>query len=141
MKYILVLLSFILLFSTSCDTTSPEELDKNAILDILDSIQSNFNFYNLDGIMQYYHPQFSHNGDNYDWERDVIWFTRLNEYGELHFENIEINLYGNYATANFIMHLDETITDEPSDDNGDISYFYRELGSWKLCGVDFSYEP
>ena len=141
MKYLFPLLAFILLFSTSCDTTSSEELDKNEILDILDSIQSNFNFGDLDGIMQYYHLNFNHNGNDYDWERDVIWFTRLNDYNDLIFENIEINLNGNYATANFLMHLDETATDEPSDNNGDISYFYRELGNWKLCGEDFVVLP
>ena len=141
MKYLFPLLAFILLFSTSCDTTSPEDLDKNEILDILDSIQSNFNFGDPDGIMQYYHLDFNHNGDDYDWERDVIWFTRLNDYSDLIFENIEINLNGNYATANFLMHLDETITDEPSEENGDISYLYRELGSWTLCGKDFVVLP
>ena len=140
MKYLLTLLAIILLFSISCDTTSPEVLDKNEIIDILDSIQSNFNFGDLDGIMQYYHQLFLHDGVDYDWERNK-WEVRLNEYDELIFENIEINLNGNYATANFLMHLDETITDEPSDNNGDISYFYRELGSWKLCGEDFVVLP
>ena len=141
MKYLFPLLVFILLFSISCDTTSSEDLDKNEIIDILDSIQSNFNFGDLDGIMQYYHLDFNHNGDDYDWERDVIWFTRLNDYNDLIFENIEINLNGNYATADFLMQLDETATDEPSDENGDISYLYRELGSWKLCGKDFVVLP
>ena len=140
MKYILILFVFILLFSTSCDTTSPEDLDKNEILDILDSIQSNFNFGDLDGIMQYYHSGFMHNGDDFDFER-IRWVIRLNDYDDLTFDNIDITLNGNYATANFLMHLDDTITDEPSDDNGDISYFYRELGSWKLCGEDFVVEP
>ena len=137
MKFILILLVSILLFSTSCDTTSPEELDKNAILDILDSIQSNFNFGDLDGIMQYYHEAFNHDEDDFDWERDVIWFTRLNDYGELNLENIEIVLNSDYATVSFTMQLDEIITEEPSDDNGDISYFYRELGNWSLCGTSF----
>jgi len=140
MKYILILLAFILLFLTSCDTTSSEDLDKNEIIDILDSIQSNFNFDDLDGIMQNYHPQFSHDGDDFDFER-IRWEIRLNDYDNLTFENIEIILNGNYATVSFLMHLDGTITGEPSDDNGDISYFYRELGNWKLCGEDFVISP
>ncbi len=141
MKYLFPLFVLIFLFSISCDTTSPEELDKNEIIDILDSIQSNFNFDDLDGIMQYYHLDFSHNGDDYEWERNTIWFTRLNDYQNLNFENIEITLNGNYATASFIMHLDETSTDEPSDENGDISYFYRDLDGWKLCGNFFIVFP
>lgn len=138
MKYILPLIMLILFFSISCDTTSPEELDKNAILDILDSIQSNFQFYDLDGIMQYYHQYFLHNEDGYDWER-VIWEIRIADYDELNFENIEIELNGNYATASFLMHLDEITTDKPSDENGDISYFFYDFESWKLCGKDFTY--
>ena len=141
MKYLIILLSFILLFSTSCETTSPEELDKNEIIDILDSIQSNFNMNDLDGIMQYYHQYFHHNGDDFEWER-TIWELRLNDYNNLIFEDseenpIEIIVNGDFATASFIMYLDETITDEPSDDNGDISFFYYEHGNWKLCGEDF----
>jgi len=141
MKYLLLLLSFMLIILISCDTTSPEELDKNEIIDILDSIQSNFNFDDLDGIMQYYHPLFSHNGNDFEWEKDTIWFVRLNDFDNLLFEDIEIILNGNSARAYFLMHLDETITDEPSDENGDISYFYRELGNWKLCGENFVVLP
>lgn len=141
MKYLLLILSFMFLFLTSCDTTSPEELDKNEIIDILDSIQSNFIMDDIDGIMQYYHLDFNHNGDDFDWERNVIWFTRLNDYDDLLFENIEIALNGNYATANFLMYLDDTITEEPSDVNGDISYFYRDLDGWKLCGNFFIVFP
>ncbi|MDP8200771.1 MAG: hypothetical protein P9M11_01365 [Candidatus Tenebribacter burtonii] len=140
MKYLLLLLSVMLIILISCDTTSPEELDKNEIIDILDSIQSNFNFDDLDGIMQYYHPLFSHNGDDYDFER-IRWEIRLNDYDELVFEDIEITLNGNSARAYFLMHLDETITDEPSNENGDISYFYYEFGDWKLCGKDFVVLP
>ncbi len=139
-KYFFPLFAIILIFTTSCDTTSPEELDKNAILDILDSIQSNFNMDNIEGIMQYYHQDFLHDGDDHDFER-IRWEIRLNDNDELILENIEIILNGNYATADFLMHLDATTTDEPSDENGDLSYFFCELGSWKLCGQNFSYEP
>jgi len=141
MRNIFFLLLIIFIFIFSCDTTSPEDLDKSMIIDILDSIQSNFNFDDLGGIMQYYHQDFLHNGDDFDWERDVIWFTRLNDYGNLIFENVDIALNGNYATASFLMYLDETISQEPSDENGDISFFYYEHGNWKLCGEDFVILP
>ena len=140
MKYLLLLLSFMFLFLTSCDTTSSEELDKNEIIDILDSIQSNFIMDDIDGIMQYYHQDFYHNGDSYNWEI-TIWEVRLNDYNDLIFEDIEIELNGNYATANFLMYLNDTITEEPSDVNGDISYFYRDLDGWKLCGNFFIVFP
>ncbi len=137
-KYFFPLLALIFLFIISCDITSSEELDKNEIIDILDSIQSNFQFDDLYGIMQYYHQDFLHNEDDYDWEM-FIWEQRIADYDELNFENIEIVLNGNYATAYFLMHLDDTFTEEPSDENGDISYFFYESGSWKLCGKNFTY--
>jgi hypothetical protein len=132
-----LLLILVIIFCFSCDTTSPEELDKNAILDILDSVQTNFNFDDLNGIMQNYHQLFNHNGDDYDWERDTIWVSRLSDYVELHIENIDIEISGDFATASFQLFLDDTVTNEPSDENGDISFFYFEFGNWKLCGEDF----
>ncbi len=130
----------LLLISISCDTSSPEELDKNDILDIFDSIQLSFNIDDPDGIMQNYHQDFFHNGDTFDWERDVIWVSRLAEYDVLLFENIEINVNENYATASFLMHLDAMTTEEP-DENGDLSYFYYDLGNWKVCGEGFTIQP
>ncbi len=136
--YIFLLIT--LMFSLSCDTTSPDELDKNAILDILDSIQSNFNFDDLDGIMQNYHQFYSHNG--YDLASESTkWEIRLNDYNELIFDDIDIVLNGDFAIASFQLHLDDTITNEPSDENGDISFFYYYYGDWKLCGDDFLILP
>jgi len=140
MKNFYFLLIIISIFILSCDTTSPEELDKNAIIDILDSIQSNFNFDDLDGIMQNYHQYFNHNGDDFNWERDTVWSTRLNEYDELLIENIDVIINGDFATASFLMQLDETTSQEPSE-NGDASYFYYEFGSWKICGETFIILP
>ena len=135
-KYFFPLFALILIFSISCDTTSPEELDKNAILDILDSIQSNFNMDTVEGIMQYYHQDFLHDGDDNGFER-IRWEIRLNDHEELLLQDIEIIVNGDFATASFIMHLDDQTTEEPSDENGVLSYFFYELGSWKLCGEGF----
>ncbi|MDP8269311.1 MAG: hypothetical protein P9L97_11350 [Candidatus Tenebribacter davisii] len=140
MRYIFISLSLIILFSISCDTTSSEELNKIEITDILDLIQISFNMNDIDGIMQSYHQYFFHNGDDFDFER-TRWEIRLNDNDDLLFEDIEITLNGNFATASFIMRLDETSTDEPSDENGDISYFYHDFESWKICGKDFVTEP
>lgn len=139
-KIFLIPLLMLFLISISCDTSSPEELDKNDILDIFDSIQLSFNIDDLDGIMQNFHQDFFHDGD-FNWERDVIWVSRLADYNVLLFEDIEINLNGNYATVSFLMNLDSITFEEPSEDNGDISYFYYDLGSWKVCGEGFSTQP
>lgn len=139
-KLLIFSLLIFLLIVISCDTSSPEELDKNDILDIFDSIQLSFNIDDLDGIMYNYHQDFFHDGDFY-WERDVIWVSRLADYNALLFENIEISLNGNYATASFLMHLDSITTEEPSVENGDISYFFYDLGSWLVCGEGFIIQP
>jgi len=130
-----------LFFLTSCDTTSPEEFDEQSIMEILDSVQSNFNFDDLDGIMQYYHEDFYHNGNDFEWERDVIWFTRLNDFDNLNLQNIEIEVDGDFATASFNMSLDQTLTEEPSQENGDVSYFYYDQQKWLICGQNFIIGP
>lgn len=140
MKYLFQILT-ILFFIVSCNTTSPEKLDEQAIIEILDSIQSNFNFDDLEGIMQFYHQDFLHNGDDFEWERDTIWFTRLNDFTNLNFEDIEIIINGDFATASFTMQIDDIITEEPSEENGDISYFFYDQLDWKICGKDFSQLP
>ncbi|MCF7858730.1 MAG: hypothetical protein K9N07_05325 [Candidatus Cloacimonetes bacterium] len=134
-SFILIVLMFI-----SCETTSPDELDDNEIRHILDSIQINFSYNDIDSIMQYYDPLFMHNGNDFDWEQN-IWIIRINDYDVLSFENIEIIIEGDFATAYFTMSLNDLVTEEPSEENGDISYFYRQFGGWKLCGRDFSFEP
>jgi len=139
-KLLLFPLLLLLLIIISCDTSSSEELDKNDILDIFDSIQLSFNIYDLDGIMLNYHQDFYHDGD-FNWERDVIWVSRLADYDVLLFENIEITLNGNYATVSFFMHLDSITFEEPSEDNGDISYFYYDMENWKVCGEGFITQP
>ncbi len=137
-RLIPVLLLAVLLFS--CDVSSPKDADKAEIRDILDSIRDSFNQFDLPGIMQHYHPDFWHNTNNYAFEK-IVWQERLAQYYLIDFSEITIDTQGDFATANFIMTLyDESgsvVSQEP-DDNGDISYFYMELGSWKICGNEFS---
>ncbi len=140
-RLILILLFTVLLFS--CDVSSPEEADEAEIRDILDSIRDSFNQFDQDGIMQNYHPDFLHNADNYIFE-EIVWHDRLAQYYMITFSEITIDPQGDFATANFIMTLYDyeggsVISQEP-DDNGDVSYFYRELSSWKICGNEFSVE-
>jgi hypothetical protein len=90
--------------------------------------------------MQNYHQLFNHNGYSYGSE-SIRWEIRLNDFNEMTFDNIDIVINGDFATASFVMHLDNTSLNEPSDENGDLSYFYYDYGSWKLCGEDFVILP
>jgi len=132
MKYFILI--FIFLISCS-DTSSPEDVAEAQILEILDTIIASFTFGDLDGIMQNYHPNFLHNGDDYDFE-EIRWEIRLNNYTEIDFTDIDIVPDGDSATVSFTMKLDEDVFNEP-EDNGDISYFYRDFDGWKICGEDF----
>ena len=139
-RLIPILLFTVLLFS--CDVSSPKEADKADILDILDSIKDSFNQFDLPGIMQNYHLDFLHNTDNYIFE-EIVWEERLAQYYMIAFSEITIDPQGDFATANFIMTLyDEggSVVSQEPEDHGDVSYFYRELGSWKICGNEFSAE-
>ena len=138
-----IILFVIVFFLLSCSgTSSPEDVTKAQILEIIDAIEASFIFNDLPGIMENYHFGFLHNGDNYSLEEEV-WEQRLNNYAEIDFSEINIEPVGDFATVYFIMTFYDNdggsvVTQEPSDENGDVSYFYREYDGWKICGKEFS---
>ena len=136
-----ILLSVLTILCISCsESTSPKDVDEYLITSILEDIESDFSFGYIDSIMNYYHPNFLHNENNFA-DENVIWKIRLLEYNEIEFYEIEISINDNFATAEFNMKLssgeDFYIFNEP-EDNGDISYFYYDLDEWKICGNNFS---
>lgn len=135
-KFLLAGWMICLLF-VSCDLSSPEEVDNAEIEDIFTSIESAFIFADLDKIMDYYHPEFLHGTDTYNFER-IIWEIRLNDYEVLEISDIDIDLNDEFAVVSFTMQLGDITSLEPSAEFGDISYFYREYGEWKICGNNFS---
>jgi len=72
-----------------------------------------------------------------------LWFERNTTYLDINITSIEISFpHDNRAIASFEFSLiahDYTETyDEPSEENGDISYFVKESGVWKICGKDYA---
>ena len=137
MKYLILVFIFLIACS---DTSSPEDVAEAQILEILDTIIACFPF-DLEGIMQNYHPDFLHNGDDYDFE-EIRWDIRINDYNEIDFTDIDIELDGDFATVSFTMTFYDNegnsfVSQEPSEENGDISDFYRDFDGWKICGKDF----
>lgn len=131
---------FLLLISVviiSCDLSSPEDVNKSEIKNIFDEIKTVFNFNDLDAIMQNYHPEFKHNTNDWAFE-EIVWNIRLNDYDVIDFSDLQIDLHGDYATVYFTMYLDAEAFQEPSTENGDISYFYWDTNRWYLCGNEFS---
>lgn len=143
MRIIVITLLCLLSFSCS-DLSSPKDVNKAQIEDIFDSIKISFNMIDPDGIMDCFHPDFLHHENNFDDER-IIWETRINSYTEIDFSDIEIDFIGNnFANVSFQMTFffdnDNIVWNEPSEENGDISYFYKDFDTWKVCGNNFSTE-
>ncbi len=132
---------FVLLLLISCsDLTSTEDLDKSRLDDIFDAIENGFNENNIEVIMEKYHLNFLHNENNYNDERN-IWDIRITQYDQIIIENLEFKIIENWATVNFtlkfIYNEEITIYEEPTNELGDISYFYKEFNNWFVCGKDF----
>jgi len=142
MKYLVSI--FILLLLLSCsDLSSPEEVNTSMIKEILENIETAFNFADSEVIMSYYHPDFLHNGDNYQNE-ELRWQIRSIDYNEIMISDIEIEFFTDFsAIANFTLILksinNEEEFSEPSNENGDISYFHKESGEWKILGNQLEY--
>ncbi|MCB5231357.1 MAG: hypothetical protein WCX83_01010 [Candidatus Cloacimonas sp.] len=138
-KYWLIGLLFLLaLFSfSSCRLSDANQVDVYQINEILDDIENGVLLYNPEQIVQYVHPEFLHNG-NYARDIEMIWQIRTVNYSRLKLEQREIKISYIYATVKMKMTLKsgdrEIVSDEPSDEYGDLSYFIRENGKWYLYG-------
>ena len=126
----------LLIFLTSCDLSSPEDIDEAEIKEILSDIETAFIFDDQDGIMQHYHPEFLH-GNNSLSSEYIIWEIRRNHYETMMINDIEIELNNQFATVDFTLTFDDETTQEPSTQHGDMSYLYREYDDWKICGNNF----
>ncbi len=137
MKYFISIFVFFILMACS-ELSSPEEVNIAVIKDILENIEHAFNFDNLEEIMLNYHPDFLHNGDNYQNE-ELRWQIRLIDFVEIKIENIEIDFLTEFSAIAGFKLIFKTIDDElefsePSNENGDISFFHKESGVWKILG-------
>jgi len=137
MKYLSLLLLAPLLLLGGCKGVSDTEtVDTTRIENILEAIQTDFNNYQSESIIDYYHEDYLHDGDGLIMA-EHIWNERSANYLEMQLTNIEIELDGNFATASFEMHLygadDEDVFLEPYE-HGDFSYFHKDNGVWRIYG-------
>jgi hypothetical protein len=121
------------------DLTSPIDVAKRSINNILDDIERAFDLYDTNAVVSLLHPDFLHNGYDRDYQ-ELIWQQRIVNYHTIRIEDrqISVNEYRDYAEIEFELTLvsaDTTIvTHEPSDEYGDLSYFARYQGKWYLFG-------
>ncbi|MCD4820181.1 MAG: hypothetical protein K8S23_15980 [Candidatus Cloacimonetes bacterium] len=132
--------SLLLLLISCSDLTSTEDLDKSRLNDIFDTIKTGFYENDSDLIMKTYHQDFLHNENDFNAEK-LIWGIRVVNYDQIAIENLEFSIHENWASANFRLIFtyndEETVFDEPSEELGDLSYFYKEFDTWFVCGKDF----
>lgn len=126
----------ILLFSCS-EVTGPEEAARIQINNLLNEIEDAVLLYEPETVIDMLHYDFLHNGrDKYD--QTLIWYQRILTFNTMYLQNREIQVDDHYAEASFEMTLigvDTTlVTQEPSQEFGDISFFVREGGKWQLYG-------
>jgi len=136
MKLILIMiLSCILL---SCfSNTNDDDIQRSRIMDRLQRVQEAFNQANWDTIMNYYHPNFYHNGQNYYTQR-LIWREMTAFYNRISIDIINIDVNEDYAIARFVLYYYDMNNQygpyiEP-EHRGDISYFYYDRGEWWVYG-------
>lgn len=142
-----LLILLVLLLGVGCETTSPEDYADAKINEILRNLQIAFNIHDLDAIMNLYHIDYKQYVDGYPIDKSDIrsrWEYRLAYYDELEINNIDIRISNDFwATVTcdmiFIDDGEEIMFSEPSEENGDISYIYKEVaGDWLICGKEFN---
>lgn len=135
-KLIITALLFIGIFLGSCKEDSSDKIAQKEIRDILYDISVDFNLKNMYGIMEHLHTDYLHKGKiAYHFNTD--WLDLMAQYSLLEIDVLYIELQDSKA----IVHLRkkfsssyETMEQNDPEDNGDISYFYRENGVWYVYG-------
>ncbi len=135
-KLIITALLFIGIFLGSCKEDSSDKIAQKEIRDILYDISVDFNLKNMYGIMEHLHTNYWHKGKiSYHFNTD--WLNLMAQFSLLEIEVLYIELQDSKA----IVHLRkkfsssyETMEQNDPEDNGDISYFYRDNGVWYVYG-------
>lgn len=137
MKIISVLSLLLLLLSCS-DLTEPGMNDEEQIIAVLENIRIAFNLSDPAAIIAEYHPEFLHSGYTLE-EEQQVWDSRLSNYIEMNYSQISVDFpISGYACASFTLQLispeGSDSWQEPSAENGDLSYFYKSGNGWKVYG-------
>jgi len=136
MKYLIIFFLSILLINCT-GFSSTEDINKSEIIEMLDDIRIAFNMADPDQIISHYHSDFFHNGDLYEDEL-IKWESRLINYAEMDMLDIEIDINGEFAiaylTLSFTEQSDTDSWEEPSEENGDLSYLIFDGNEWQIYG-------
>ena len=135
MKKIGILQLLVIIALCACDTHS-EILDEEEIRNIIYDISYDFSWNDINGIMEYVHKDFRHNGMYRD-ELRLLWNERRNRYQLLSCDISQIYIDNEYATVFMTMTYQsatETVSFSEPDTFGDASYYYFDQGKWQIYG-------
>ena len=135
MKKIGILQLLVIIALCACDTHS-EILDEEEIRNIIYDISYDFSWNDINGIMEYVHKDFRHNGMYRD-ELRLLWNERRNRYQLLSCDISQIYIDNEYATVFMAMTYQsatETVSFSEPDTFGDASYYYFDQGRWQIYG-------
>ena len=135
MKIRLLLFTLLSLFMLSC-TKSHSNTEKSIITDIIQQIQISFNQRDLESLFKLYSRDFRHNGTSLDGIL-VTWQDRYNRYTNLQIDIIDIDIINDSAIVKLKVTFDREPTYIDPEMHGDMSYFYKLYGDWKIVGNEF----
>jgi hypothetical protein len=130
-----LLITVLMLILSGCDWTNPDQ-SETEIRNIVYDVEHDFNWNDIDGIMEHVHPDYLHNGMHSMQLRNA-WLNRKADYDLLSCDVDSVLIQGDYATVymtltfqnshgNYAYHEPESF--------GDISYFYYDQDSWRIYG-------
>ncbi|MDD2228469.1 MAG: hypothetical protein PHY48_03550 [Candidatus Cloacimonetes bacterium] len=120
----------------SCKQDSSDKLAQDEIREILYSISTDFNLKNMYEILEHLHTEYLHKG-KIAHHFNINWLEYMGRFSLLDIEVLYIEIQDNKAVAHtkntFSSAYETEVHNEP-EDNGEISYFYRENGVWYVYG-------
>ncbi|GAB1468668.1 hypothetical protein MASR2M64_14110 [Candidatus Cloacimonadota bacterium] len=133
---ILVVVIVLALGFSSCNQDSSDTLAQKEIRDLLYSISTDFNLNQISPILDHLHLDYLHKG-KIGHHFNIDWLNYMNRFSLLDIEVLYIEIEGAKAVAhtkNTFRSAYETEVHNEPEDNGEISYFYRDNGVWYIYG-------
>jgi hypothetical protein len=134
---VFIVVFLIVIFLGGCDLSKPKDADAYEIKDIYTAIASDFLTFSLDSIYNRYSTEYLHDGNTIFSEQNW-WRDKRDRYFRVDFENIQVNRIGdNFAEVSFLITFSgdngESIYQEPGT-LGNLSYLFKENGTWRIYG-------
>jgi len=139
-KYLLITLVLLAMLLSNCAESNPDSIAQQEIRDILYSLSLDFNMNDVAGIMEYLSTQYLHKG-MISYNFNDLWLDRMAQFSLLEIEVLYIEVPDNKAVVhsnNKFTSATENVTLSEPEDSGDISYFIRENGVWRIYGNQHS---